>query len=74
MERAVGADEEERLLDMVVGLSQFEVVYALLAKLVSIRTNSDRIRNRRDKSGFNRDHAGVSRYAANFGYSSNPDL
>jgi tetratricopeptide (TPR) repeat protein len=34
-------DEEERLLDMVVGLSQFEVVYGLLAKLVSIRTNSD---------------------------------
>jgi tetratricopeptide (TPR) repeat protein len=34
-------DEEERLLDMVVGLSQYEVVYALLAKLVSIRTNSD---------------------------------
>jgi tetratricopeptide (TPR) repeat protein len=35
------ADEEERLLDMVVGLNQFEVVYVLLAKLVSIRTNSD---------------------------------
>ncbi len=34
-------EEEERLLDMVVGLNQFEVVYALLAKLVSIRTNSD---------------------------------
>jgi tetratricopeptide (TPR) repeat protein len=35
------ADEEERLLDMVVGLNQFDVVYALLSKLVSIRTNSD---------------------------------
>jgi Flp pilus assembly protein TadD len=34
-------EEEERLLDMVVGLNQFEVVYALLAKLVSIRTSSD---------------------------------
>lgn len=33
--------EEERLLDMVVGLSQFDVVYALLAKLVSIRPTSD---------------------------------
>src|SRR6266404_5634332 len=37
----MSADEEERLLDMVVGLSQFDVVYALLSKLVSIRTNSD---------------------------------
>jgi tetratricopeptide (TPR) repeat protein len=37
----MSADEEGRLLDMVVGLSQFEVVYALLAKLVSIRPNSD---------------------------------
>jgi tetratricopeptide (TPR) repeat protein len=34
-------EEEERLLDMVVGLNQFDVVYALLAKLVSIRSTSD---------------------------------
>ncbi len=35
------AEEEERLLDMVVGLNQFDVVYGLLSKLVSIRTSSD---------------------------------
>jgi tetratricopeptide (TPR) repeat protein len=38
---SMSPEEEERLLDMVVGLSQFDVVYALLAKLVSIRTSSD---------------------------------
>ena len=34
-------DEEQRLLDMIVGLSQFDVVYRLLAKLVSARPNSE---------------------------------
>ena len=38
---SMAPEEEERLLDMVVGLNQFDVVYALLAKLVSIRTTSD---------------------------------
>jgi tetratricopeptide (TPR) repeat protein len=37
----MSVDEEERLLDMVVGLNQFDVVYALLSKLVSIRNTSD---------------------------------
>ncbi len=34
-------DEEQRLLDMIVGLHQFDVVYRLLAKLVSARPNSE---------------------------------
>jgi tetratricopeptide (TPR) repeat protein len=38
---AISPDEEQRLLDMIVGLSQFEVVYRLLAKLVSARPNSE---------------------------------
>jgi tetratricopeptide (TPR) repeat protein len=38
---AISAEEERRLLDMIVGLSQFEVVYRLLSKLVSARPNSE---------------------------------
>ncbi len=34
-------DEEERLLGLVVGLNQFEVVYRLLTKLVAARPRSD---------------------------------
>lgn len=37
----ITTDEEQRLLDMIVGLNQFEVVYRLLAKLVSARPNSE---------------------------------
>lgn len=37
----ISLDEEQRLLDMIVGLSQFEIVYRLLAKLVSARPNSE---------------------------------
>jgi tetratricopeptide (TPR) repeat protein len=33
--------EEERLLDMIVGLNQFDVVFALLYKLVALRPHSD---------------------------------
>jgi tetratricopeptide (TPR) repeat protein len=35
------AEEEQRLLALVVGLNQFEVVYRLLAKLVTARPHSD---------------------------------
>jgi tetratricopeptide (TPR) repeat protein len=35
------AEEEARLLDMVVGLNQFDIVFALLSKLVAIRPTSD---------------------------------
>jgi tetratricopeptide (TPR) repeat protein len=35
------ATEEQRLLDMISGLQPFEVVYRLLAKLVSLRQGSD---------------------------------
>ncbi len=38
---AITPHEEQRLLDMIVGLNQFEVVYRLLAKLVSARPNSE---------------------------------
>ena len=38
---AISPDEEQRLLDMIVGLNQFEVVYRLLAKLVSARPQSE---------------------------------
>ena len=38
---SISADEEQRLLDMIVGLNQFEVVYRLLAKLVTARPNSE---------------------------------
>jgi tetratricopeptide (TPR) repeat protein len=38
---AISVEEEQRLLDMIVGLNQFEVVYRLLAKLVSSRPNSE---------------------------------
>jgi tetratricopeptide (TPR) repeat protein len=38
---SISAEEEQRLLDMIVGLSQFEVVYRLLAKLVSARPTSE---------------------------------
>src|SRR5687768_15414365 len=37
----ISADEERRLLDMIVGLSQFDVVYRLLAKLVTARPSSE---------------------------------
>jgi tetratricopeptide (TPR) repeat protein len=35
------AEEETRLLDLLSGLNQFEVTYALLAKLVALRPRSD---------------------------------
>jgi tetratricopeptide (TPR) repeat protein len=38
---SITAEEEQRLLDMIVGLNQFEVVYRLLAKLVSARPGSE---------------------------------
>jgi tetratricopeptide (TPR) repeat protein len=38
---SISADEEQRLLDMIVGLNQFDVVYRLLAKLVSARPHSE---------------------------------
>jgi tetratricopeptide (TPR) repeat protein len=38
---AISSEDEQRLLDMIVGLSQFEVVYRLLAKLVSARPSSE---------------------------------
>ncbi len=38
---AITPQEEQRLLDMIVGLNQFEVVYRLLAKLVSARPASE---------------------------------
>jgi len=38
---AITREEEQRLLDMIVGLNQFDVVYRLLAKLVSARPNSE---------------------------------
>jgi tetratricopeptide (TPR) repeat protein len=38
---SISLDEEQRLLDMIVGLNQFEVVYRLLAKLVTARPNSE---------------------------------
>ncbi len=38
---SISAEDEQRLLDMIVGLSQFEVVYRLLAKLVSARPSSE---------------------------------
>src|SRR5205823_10669483 len=38
---SISLDEEQRLLDMIVGLNQFEVVYRLLAKLVSARPSSE---------------------------------
>ncbi len=38
---SITAQEEQRLLDMIVGLNQFEVVYRLLAKLVSARPQSE---------------------------------
>ncbi len=38
---SITLDEEQRLLDMIVGLNQFDVVYRLLAKLVSARPNSE---------------------------------
>ena len=38
---SISLDDEQRLLDMIVGLSPFEVVYRLLAKLVSARPNSE---------------------------------
>ncbi len=37
----ISLDDEQRLLDMIVGLSQFDVVYRLLAKLVSARPDSE---------------------------------
>lgn len=37
----ISKDDEQRLLDMIVGLSQFDVVYRLLAKLVSARPGSE---------------------------------
>lgn len=37
----ISLEEEQRLLDMIVGLSQFDVVYRLLAKLVSARPSSE---------------------------------
>jgi tetratricopeptide (TPR) repeat protein len=37
----ISLEEEQRLLDMIVGLNQFEVVYRLLAKLVSARPSSE---------------------------------
>jgi tetratricopeptide (TPR) repeat protein len=38
---SITAQEEQRLLDMIVGLNQFDVVYRLLAKLVSARPHSE---------------------------------
>jgi tetratricopeptide (TPR) repeat protein len=38
---SISRDDEQRLLEMIVGLNQFEVVYRLLAKLVSARPNSE---------------------------------
>src|SRR5581483_6189504 len=38
---ALSAEEEQRLLELVVGLGQFEVVYRLLTRLVSARPQSD---------------------------------
>jgi tetratricopeptide (TPR) repeat protein len=38
---AITPHEEQRLLDMIVGLNQFEVVYRLLAKLVAARPASE---------------------------------
>jgi tetratricopeptide (TPR) repeat protein len=38
---SIAPEEEQRLLDMIVGLNQFEVVYRLLAKLVSARPSSE---------------------------------
>jgi tetratricopeptide (TPR) repeat protein len=38
---AITPQEEQRLLDMIVGLNQFDVVYRLLAKLVSARPSSE---------------------------------
>ncbi|HZZ80717.1 MAG TPA: tetratricopeptide repeat protein [Gemmataceae bacterium] len=38
---SISPQEEQRLLDMIVGLNQFEVVYRLLAKLVSARPSSE---------------------------------
>jgi len=38
---SISPEDEQRLLDMIVGLSQFEVVYRLLAKLVSARPSSE---------------------------------
>ena len=38
---AISGEEEQRLLDMIVGLNQFEVVYRLLAKLVTARPHSE---------------------------------
>lgn len=37
----ITSDEEQRLLDMIVGLSQFDVVYRLLTKLVAARPGSE---------------------------------
>lgn len=37
----ISLDDEQRLLEMIVGLNQFEVVYRLLAKLVGARPNSE---------------------------------
>ena len=37
----ISVEEEQRLLDMIVGLNQFDVVYRLLAKLVSARPSSE---------------------------------
>lgn len=37
----ISPEEEQRLLDMIVGLNQFDVVYRLLAKLVSARPGSE---------------------------------
>lgn len=38
---SIAREDEQRLLDMIVGLSPFEVVYRLLAKLVSARPASE---------------------------------
>jgi tetratricopeptide (TPR) repeat protein len=38
---SISIEEEQRLLDMIVGLNQFDVIYRLLAKLVSARPNSE---------------------------------
>ena len=37
----ISTQEEQRLLDMIVGLTQFDVVYRLLSKLVSARPQSE---------------------------------
>src|SRR5439155_17366326 len=37
----MSAGEETRLLDLLAGLNQFDVTYALLAKLASLRSRSD---------------------------------